>query len=145
MTRRQDERGQVLLFALGFLTFVGVLAVAVAGYVTTSFRSSDDLRRVRSLEYAADGAVDTAITAVRGPADTPSIATCPPGPIRINEIDMRVDCTAPVPLPGNPLDVTFAACPADAGVPCPAADVVLLAEAEFSGNKITLTGWSVRR
>ena len=62
---RGEEQGAVLILAMGFITFVAVLCLAVLTYSTNSFKATANLRPVRSLQFAADGAVEGAINKVR--------------------------------------------------------------------------------
>ena len=57
----RDEEGQVLLLALGFLLFFGLVIGAMLTFADTSVRGAERLREQRASVYAADGAVDAAI------------------------------------------------------------------------------------
>ena len=63
--RLHDDDGQVLLFALGFLIFFGLVIGALATFAEASVLSSERLREQRSTVYVADGAIDVAIRAAR--------------------------------------------------------------------------------
>ena len=57
----RDEQGQVLLLALGFLVFFGLVIGATLTFAEASLLSTQRLREQRSTVYAADGAIDAAI------------------------------------------------------------------------------------
>lgn len=66
--RARDEEGQVLILALGFLVFFGLVIGAMLTFAGASVRSTERLREQRATVYAADGAIDAAIQV--GRADT---------------------------------------------------------------------------
>jgi hypothetical protein len=57
----RDEEGAVLLLALGFLMFFGLVIGATLTFADASVRSTERLREQRATAYAADGAIDAAI------------------------------------------------------------------------------------
>ncbi|MEA2580265.1 MAG: hypothetical protein QOE83_1157 [Actinomycetota bacterium] len=57
----RDEDGQVLLLALGFLLFFGLVIGAMLTFGEASVLSTARLREQRANVYAADGAIDAAI------------------------------------------------------------------------------------
>ena len=59
--KANDESGQVLLLALGFLVFFGLVIGALLTFADASARSTQRLREQRSTAYATDGAIDAAI------------------------------------------------------------------------------------
>jgi type II secretory pathway pseudopilin PulG len=63
--RARDEDGQVLLLALGFLLFFGLVIGAMLTLAGASVLGTQRLREQRSSVYAADGAVDAAIQVAR--------------------------------------------------------------------------------
>jgi type II secretory pathway pseudopilin PulG len=63
--RARDEDGQVLLLALGFLLFFGLVIGAMLTFAGASVLGSQRLREQRSTVYAADGAIDAAIQVAR--------------------------------------------------------------------------------
>jgi hypothetical protein len=63
--RARDEDGQVLLLALGFLLFFGLVIGAMLTFATASVLGTQRLREQRSTVYAADGAIDAAIQVAR--------------------------------------------------------------------------------
>lgn len=65
---RRDEEGSALVLALVFLTVLGVFIGAVLSFGSTSLRTTIAVREQRDFVYAADGAVDGAINAIRSDA-----------------------------------------------------------------------------
>jgi hypothetical protein len=59
--RVKDEEGQVLLLALGFLLFFGLVIGAMLTFAGASVLGTERLREQRATVYAADGAIDAAI------------------------------------------------------------------------------------
>ena len=60
-SRLRDEDGQVLLIALAFLIFFGLVIAVILGFAEASVRATVNLREQRAVVYAADGAMDGAI------------------------------------------------------------------------------------
>lgn len=103
--RARDEDGQVLVLALGFLLFFGLVVGALLTFADASVRSTERLREQRSTVYATDAAVDAAIQV--GRSDTgvgaygdprcqpPGSTTTTPVLLRTgaNQIDVSVTCT----------------------------------------------------
>jgi hypothetical protein len=138
---RHDEAGQVLLLAMAFIMFVGVIGVALLGYATTSLRATIKLRDVRDSEFAADGAVDGAINALR----SDSLLVTPTDPCftaHLNGQDVYVTCSGVVPG-----DVILSACLASVPPPCQGSDPLLVAKVVFSapGPNVAVESWSVRK
>jgi hypothetical protein len=67
--KARDEDGQVLLLALGFLLFFGLVIGAMLTFATASVLGTQRLREQRSTVYAADGAIDAAIQVARSDTD----------------------------------------------------------------------------
>ena len=63
--RLREDDGQVLLLALAFLMFFGLVIGALVTFAGASVLSSERLREQRSTVYVADGAMDDAIRAAR--------------------------------------------------------------------------------
>ena len=61
MRLRNEEDGQALLLALGFLVFFGLVITVILGFAEASVRATTNLREQRNTVYAADGAMDGAI------------------------------------------------------------------------------------
>ena len=67
--RGHPEAGSSLILALAMITIISVAIVAVLGYAATSLRTVTTIREQRDRAYAADGAVETAISSLRKLAD----------------------------------------------------------------------------
>lgn len=148
--RAQNEDGAVLLLALGFLTFIGVVAVVLLNYTTTSLRATINVRDVRNREYAADGVAEAAITKFRDVTNAASANSnnCLAS-TTINSLALRADCQEAAGTVGTATDVTFTVCPASSAQPCPASAVRLVARVKYtrSGSSVlaSVSSWSVRR
>jgi hypothetical protein len=59
--RIEDEDGQSLILALGFLLFCGVVIAAMLSFAHASVLTAERLREQREIVYLADGATDAAI------------------------------------------------------------------------------------
>ncbi len=131
---RAEEEGMVLIFALAFIAFVGVVGVATLSYASTNLKAGVALRPVRGVQYAADAAVEGGINKLRLDPTLPCTTTgdffrADP-PLNGQFIDLTmVDCTAATTLPR---DVTFiASCPSVAGTACPANKRLLVARVHY--------------
>jgi type II secretory pathway component PulK len=148
VSRRRDrageEQGAILLLALGFIAFAGVVGMALAGYATTNLRATVNLRDLRARQFSADGVVDGAINTVRLDSAKGNVDSCFPA-VTLNGMAYRVDCTSA----NSGTDVTFAACADTVTAPCPAASAVLLAAVHYTRTTtpatVQITSWSVRR
>jgi hypothetical protein len=162
---RNDESGQVLVIALGFLAFIGVVAVVLLNYATTNVRATTTFRAARAVDYAGDGAVEGAINKLR---HNPLTETCTAGNIfyltTLNDQKVAVECVPQVINDGEPdpelLEVraTFTArCWVDAAVttttgppPCLADQELLVARVLFreAGEPLAVRtiveSWSVK-
>jgi hypothetical protein len=85
---RRDERGQVLMLTVGFVAFIGVVAVALGSFITSNFLASGSLKQVRANQFAAEGAVDAAITVFRNsltPLDALDV-------LNLNNLELGLNC-----------------------------------------------------
>jgi hypothetical protein len=128
------ESGQVLLIALAFITFVGVVGVALLSYATTNLHATIVLRQLRSQEYSADGAVDVAINMLRNNTALVCGTTFfVAAPSLLNQQGIVVNCARN----GGalPLDVTFTATCGNSGTSaCPSGVALLVARVTFTGT-----------
>ena len=100
--RARDEKGQVLILALGFLMFFGLVIGAMLSFAAASVLSSERLREQRATAYAADGAIDAAIQVGRSDTGVGAYgdARCqPPGassatPVLLTTTATTADMTA---------------------------------------------------
>ena len=96
--RARDEEGQVLLLALGFLLFFGLVIGAMLTFAGASVLGSQRLREQRSSVYGADGAVDAAIQVARSDTGVGAYgdARCqPPGASAANPVLLTTTATTP--------------------------------------------------
>ena len=164
MTRRtrprHEDAGAALILAVGFVLMVGAITGGLASLATSSLNNRNTLETVRNREYAADGAIENAISQVR-----PMTCASASGSITdstVNSIAIRVDwvnaCGAVQITDGSVVsqrNVIFAAC-LNTGSPCsdsavPAVPVIIRAQVNFQqalGGAVTKTyvqSWSVNR
>jgi len=108
----------VLILALVFITVTAVLLLALVSLAGNDLLATSNLQTQRSLEYAADGAVDVAVAVVRytpnafsTPAPcTPEAVNSPSSPaVSINSVSMVVYCQGSAGTNGRTVD--FVACP----------------------------------
>jgi hypothetical protein len=161
-----DETGAVLLLALGFIAIIGFLGLALISYSTTNLRATIALRPVRSMKYAADGAVEGAINKFRqdftvpcgtGPAVTANfyrlkLEVDPSGRRPVDPLlqDVIVDCGSQEILSASSRRATFTAhCPTPGTTTCPTGKTVLVAKVKFDGAApaaaTTVETWSVHQ
>lgn len=155
-----DDRGAALIIAIGFVLMIGAITAGLSSLVTSSMNNRLSLTQVRNREYAADGAVEDAIVAVRSGIDADGATCASVGgntSSTANSVAIRVDwhptCATLLGTEGVPVvqhNVVFAAC-LDTGVSCAPADVIIHAQVNFeldaSGDvgHTYVQSWSVDR
>jgi hypothetical protein len=165
MSRRfqaRDERGAALLMAVGVMIMLGLLGAGLVGALTTSLDHRALLDAARNREYAADGAIEYAITQVRQlTAPGPGQKACGPYTHSLNGVSIHVDCINSPRVTRTGLlqrDVIFVACE-NIGATCDDSSsntqlhTIIRAEVNFesasqSGTPVTATylqTWSVNR
>jgi hypothetical protein len=161
-TRTQDrDAGASLILAIAFVVMIGAISAGLASLVTSSLNNRGSLEFVRDRQYAADGAIEEAISQLRVAPGSP-LAACASADGSIvdtdlNGIDIRVDwrnvCGVVRGSDGTVVtqrNVIFSAC-LDQGVECPEADVIIRAQVNFEQaipGVVTNTfvqSWSVNR
>lgn len=153
------DRGAALVVAIGFMVMIGAMAAGLTSMVTSGVGNRIALDEIRDRQYAADGAVELEVAAMRSAVGAAS-AVC--GDVHasehtINGVAVRVDatlnCVAVAGDDGLPVRQyvgTFDACE-DTGRACSDTDVVVRAlvgfETDVAGALVTTTvrGWSVQR
>ncbi len=168
MTRRRrrtgsHDSGASLILTIGFVLMIGATSGGLASLITSSLNNRNTLERVRDREYAADGAIERAISRVRS---DPALICAPSGGSIVddadsanwlNDVAIRVDwrsaCLDNVPsLPTGTTsqrNVIFAACERPASdLRCNEANVIVRAQVNFapaSGavTKTFIQSWSV--
>ena len=141
--------------AIGFVLMVGSIGAGLAGIATTSLNNRNNLEVVRNREYAADGAVEEAITKVR-------VLTCLPATGSLTDTSIagagiRVDwlnvCTtvktSDLTTSYDQRNVIFSACE-NTGTTCDPAKLIVRAQVNFEPAAGTVTktfvqSWSVKR
>lgn len=160
ITHRDGDRGAALILTIGFVVMVGAISAGLAALVTSSLNNRGTLEVVRNRQYAADGAIEEAITRVRFQGGAPLTAcSSPDGSIvdTLNGIAVRVDwhnsCGAVTASDGSIVaqrNVIFTSCP-NIGSVCATANVIIRAQVNFeqagSGavTKTFVQSWSVNR
>jgi hypothetical protein len=157
---RRDERGASLVLAIVFMVVAGAIGAFLTSTVTSGINDSSVLATARNREYAADGAIEEAITLTRTNGGV-CPATIPPW--TLDGFTIRVDCnnSPAVAVATDPLgnvsvvaqhDVVFSACDNASGEVCSDANqnVVIRARINYSFTgippKLTTTyvqAWSV--
>jgi hypothetical protein len=146
----------VLLLALGFVAFAGLVTIVLLNYTETSARATTKLRPVRSAQFAADGAVEGAINKMR---QFRADSTAPCGnnfylvSPALNGQAITLNCSGLTVVSSSPptIDVTFTAlCPTvSKGCPSTTNPGMITAKVRFSGAppavSSTILNWSVRR
>lgn len=148
----RPEDGAILILALVFILIVSLSTLGLITFGGVGLKDATSLQGQRSLEYAADGATEAAVQAVRYSSlafSYPPVDCLPDGAIltmpdsvtmTINGDLMVVDCAAtvlPSNLPARPLDrvIAFYACPLNAliGTPptCFSGNAVVAATIDF--------------
>jgi len=158
--REHQDRGAALLLAVGFVVVIGAIAGGLAGLATSGVNNRVTLEQVRNREYAADGAIENAISQVR-------LLTCSSASgfitdASMNSVSIRVDwvnaCGVVQSSDGTIVsqrNVIFSAC-LSTGSPCsdtavPAVPVIIRAQVNFQQalvGGVTNTyvqSWSVNR
>ncbi|MEI7993102.1 MAG: hypothetical protein WCH93_11840 [Actinomycetota bacterium] len=151
----QRDSGAVMLLAIGFVLLVSAIAAALAALIISSTATGNTLQQVRNRQYAADAAIQSAITKVR----SQNRATAPVcGDVStLNGIAVRVDCAYAVTVVGNvenqvlsQRNVIFLAC-TDTGSACDKDVTIIRAQVNFEqkySGEVTKTyfqSWSVNR
>lgn len=161
--RTQDrDAGASLILAIAFVVMIGAISAGLASLVTSSLNNRVSLELVRDRQYAADGAIEEAISQLRLDPGSP-LTACASAPgsndDTLNTIKIRVEwfnaCGVVRGSDGTVVaqrNVIFSACLyLGPGVECPEADVIIRAQVNFqqsSSGAVTKTfvqSWSVNR
>ena len=158
--RSRTDRGAALIVAIGFVVMIGAIAAGLSSLIVSSMNNRITLQALRDRHYAADGAIEDAITVVRGlDRSTTGSCTAQVGSSisTINAVVIRVDwqnlCGAVRADDGavvSQRNVVFSAC-INTGVACPSGQVIVRAQLNFeqagSGavTKTYVQSWSVNQ
>lgn len=160
-TRRtpdQQDAGAVLILAIAFVLMVSAIAASLAALIMSSTATGSTLETLRNRQYAADAAVQYAITQVRDTARAEATPCGTTGYVTtLNGSDIRVDCMNAVSVVGGTDNVVlaqrniiFLAC-LDNDVPCTDASTIIRAQVNFQQRydstvtKTFIQSWSVNR
>lgn len=157
--RHHNDSGAALILAVGFVLMIGMISGGLAALATSSLNNRNTLEVLRDREYAADGAIENAISHVR-------LLSCssPPGFItdELKSVKIRVDwsnaCGVVQSSDGSVVaqrNVIFTACvnieTQCSDVAVPPAPVIIRAQVNFqqaltgSVTKTFVQSWSVNR
>jgi hypothetical protein len=158
----RDEEGAVLLLALLFVLVISLTLIALANLAGNDLLNTSHLKSLRSLEYAADGGVESAVQGVRYNPTIGMSGLCTPGVAPGRSITMgpvgnaatiQVFCSGALNAKGRVIN--FAACPlgsSDYGT-C-ASKAVLLSQVTFDdyalngtpapGTGVIINSWVVQ-
>lgn len=157
-TGETRDRGASLVMAIGFVVLIGSIAAGLSALVTSSTNNRLTLTDARDRQYAADGAIEEAIVAVRL-LDRATNGSCGAAAgnrtSTLNGYTIRVDwqnvCGVVRTGAGELVaqrNVVFSAC-VDEGASCTEQDVVVRAQVNFeqaATGAVTRTwvqSWSV--
>ncbi|MGZ4724560.1 MAG: hypothetical protein ACXV3B_12225 [Ilumatobacteraceae bacterium] len=152
--RQHNDSGAALLLAIGAVLMVGAISAGLIGAATSSLQNRSTLEVLRNREWAADSAIEQAITKVRSlDCSTASGST----PDTTNGVGIRVDwttdCSHGVPTSDGNIylqrDVAFVAC-LDSFSACTAANAIIRAQVNFDPQagpvtKTVVQYWTVNR
>jgi hypothetical protein len=134
---RRDETGASLLFVIGFLVMVSMVTVGLVPALSSSWTRKVAYDNGRNREYAADGAIETAIATVRVRMRNGQ-APCPSSPLTqtLNGVSVQVDCSysqSPSLLGFIQRNATFTACPTlSGGAACSTQPTKLILQAQVN-------------
>jgi type II secretory pathway pseudopilin PulG len=158
----RDERGASLVLAIAFLVVVAAISAGVLPMITSSIHDRVSLDAVRNREYAADGAVEAAITQTRSRMTAGNaLDPCLTSTLALDGTTIRVECSyVPAPTLSGYFqrNVIFTACVRSSSTACgqPATPIVLRAQVNFASSaaldassitvdRTYVQSWSVNR
>jgi hypothetical protein len=166
---RQQHRdsGASLIMAVGFVLAIGFIGGGLASLATSGLSNRSTLETLRNRQYAADGAIDKAISAARtrtcstpvatSGVDGPTLSTMNGVAIRVDWINAcgivqsgdRTSAATAASSAGTVVaqrNVIFSAC-VDTGATCTLATVIIRAQVNFdllgAAPKTYVQSWSV--
>jgi type II secretory pathway pseudopilin PulG len=156
--QRGNDSGAALLLAIGAVLMVSAISAGLTAAAASSMQNRNSLEALRNRQWAADSAIEVAITQVRA-LDCSSTTGFTPDTTNgvAIRVDWATDCSRSVPssdseaTPYLQRDVVFSAClNTNPPSPCLDADVIIRAQVNFepaSGavTKTYIQSWSVNR
>lgn len=163
-TMRRSDEGAALLLVLGFVVFMSAVTGGLVGYLSTTIKQRVPLDDTRAREYAADGAIEDAITRVRTLAH-PAEDACGSAAgnvsghyqLTLNTKVIRVKCENALQLIGTlkQKNVVFTACE-ETGVDCDDTNAIIRAQVNYETpvvpagspdfvSRTWIQSWSVNR
>jgi hypothetical protein len=146
-TLRRDERGAALILAIAFMVVIGAVSGAVLSMLTSGLSSRVALDGARDREYAADAAIQTAISQVYLAANTSHQVPGQPCPVIANHaltndghtVTIHTDCVGAPALTRElyrQLNVIFTTCEQGkvSGGACPPSSVIIRAQVNFQAT-----------
>jgi Tfp pilus assembly protein PilX len=159
----REERGAALILAIAFMLVVAVIGASLLSSIVSSLDNRSSLDAARDRQYAADGAIESAIAKARTitTAGGVGLAPCtqPVAPSdhyssTLNGVAIRVDCANASSLTlGGYLqhNVIFTAC-VDTGAACTDATAIVRSHVDFEGigdplvvSRTYIQSWSVNK
>jgi hypothetical protein len=153
------DRGAALIVAVGFVLMIGMIGAGLTTMITSGLGNRAALEQVRNRQYAADGAIETAVASMRTAIET-AVTACGDESVsttELNGVTIRVDvltvCGAirdPQGLPVVQTSGVFTAC-VDEGAPCADDTATLRALVGFERTddgsvvQVVVHSWSVLR
>jgi hypothetical protein len=152
--RQHDDTGAALLLAIGAVLMVGAISAGLIGAAASSLQNRTTIELLRNREWAADSAIERAITQVR-PLDCSAAtgSTADTTNLIGIRVDWATDCAHGVPASDGTLylqrNVAFAAC-LDSFPACSSANAIIRAQVNFEPQtgavtKTVVQYWTVNR
>jgi type II secretory pathway pseudopilin PulG len=136
--RTRGEDGATLIFVIGFMVLVGLVAAGLATQLASSSKTRVALDNARNRQYAADAAITSDMAQVRtNMGNGNALAPCPSSKLTqtLNGVTVQVDCSfSLLSFSGDMLrNATFTACQQQSPAgPCPPSAVIIKAQVHYS-------------
>ena len=137
---QRDEQGAVLILAMIFVLVTSLAVSALLSLGGGSLLDTAQFRTLRATDYAADGATDAAVQAVRYSSDAYNVggpSSCLPdalSSIPISGVAISVDCIGTLSKSDQTRVVDFFAC---LSTGCSASNAILQAQVTFDDYSTT--------
>ena len=146
-THRRDECGAALILAIAFMVVIGAVSAAVLSMLSSGLTSRVALDSARDREYAADGAIQTAISQVYLAANTAHQVPGQPCPAiadhSLDSLTIHTDCIGAFAVTRQQygqFNVIFTTCEAKNIPPppspqvCPSSSVLIRTQVNFQAT-----------